>query len=86
MYDEMLMASETCSTISAHICKFDALVSKLQSLASNASNKDGFKSLMVVCGNSIHKDSSLLHVFVSAGAEKVCTPFDLSDPSLTLSL
>ena len=85
-HDEMLTASETCSTISARTHKFNALVSKLQSLTSNTSDKDGFKSLIVLCGNSIHEDSGLLHVYVSAGAEKVCTPFDSSDPSLTLSL
>ena len=82
----MLTASETRSTISARTRKFDALVSKLQSLASSASNKDGFESLIVLCGNSIHEDSGLSHVYVSAGAEKVRTPFDSSDPSLTLSL
>ena len=82
----MLTASETRSTISACTHKFNTLVSKLQSLASNASNKDGFESLIVLCGNSIHEDSGLSHVYVSAGAEKVRTPFDSSDPSLTLSL
>ena len=71
----MLTASDTQSTISSHTRKFDTLVGKLQSLATNASERDGFESMVVVCGNSIHEDSGLSHVFVSAGAEKVCCHF-----------
>ena len=74
----MLTVSDTRSTISSRTRKFDALVSKLQSLASNAAEKDGFESMLVVCGNSIHEDSGLSHTFVSPGAEKVCTTFNSS--------
>lgn len=72
-HDEMLTASDTRSTISSRTRKFDALVGKLQSLVTNASEKDGFESMLVVCGNSIHEDTGLSHVFVSAGAENVCS-------------
>ena len=82
----MLTASDTRSTISSCTRKFDTLVSKLQSLASNAAEKDGFESMLVVCGNSIHEDSGLSHTFVSPGAEKVCTTFNSLIPGLTLSL
>ncbi|EDR03521.1 uncharacterized protein LACBIDRAFT_331573 [Laccaria bicolor S238N-H82] len=69
-HDEMLTVSRAQLTINNCTRKFNTLMRKYKSLAKNASAKDGFESLLVVVGNSIHKDMGLTDLYISPGADK----------------
>ena len=71
-YDEVLAASNVHSTISQRTRKFDGLVSQLKRVTNKAAEQDGFESLFVLVGNSIHEDVGLSQVHLSTGAEEVC--------------
>jgi hypothetical protein len=77
----MLTASGAQLTINNRTRKFDALVRKFKSLAKNASAKDGFESLIVVIGNSIHEDTGLTELYLSPGADKVGALYVLNNPT-----
>ncbi|EDR06065.1 uncharacterized protein LACBIDRAFT_329158 [Laccaria bicolor S238N-H82] len=69
-YDEVLAASNVHSTISQRTRKFDRLVSQLKRVTNKAAEQDGFESLFVLVGNSIHEDVGLSQVHLLAGAEE----------------
>ena len=71
-YDKVLATSNVHSTISQRTRKFDGLVSQLKRVTNKAAEQDGFESLFVLVGNSIHEDIGLSQVHLSAGAEEVC--------------
>ena len=71
-YDEVLAASNVHSTISQRTRKFDSLVNQLKRVTNKAAEQDGFESLFVLVGNSIHEDVGLSQVHLSAGGEEVC--------------
>ena len=85
-YDEVLAASNVHSTISQRTRKFDALVSQLKRVTNKAAEQDGFESLFVLVGNSIHEDVGLSQIHLSAGAEEVCPSPGLSTHPLTAIL
>lgn len=80
----MLTVSGAQLTINSCTRKFDGLVRKFRSLAKNASARDGFESLLVLVGNSIHEDMGLTELYVSLGADKVGAHIQISITLLTI--